>query len=63
MQIDLTKDECTLLHDAMGAGIEQAEAEIKSFKSDTKAEDVTATLVARSLMQMIKQKMENALAE
>jgi hypothetical protein len=62
-KVELTKEECSLLVEAMKAGVEQAEAEIKSFDKDAKAEDVTTTLVARSLMMQIQNKMEKALAE
>ena len=61
--VNLTKDECSLLRDAMVAGIEQAETEIKSFDKNAKSEDVTAALVARSLMQMVHYKMIVALDE
>jgi vacuolar-type H+-ATPase subunit F/Vma7 len=57
----LSREECGLLLEGMKDGIEQAEEAIKAFKADAKSEDVTAILVARSLMMMIKQKMEMAL--
>jgi len=60
-KVELSKEECKILVLGMQAGLEQAEEEIKSFKADAKTEDVTASLIARSLMQMIKTKMEQAL--
>jgi hypothetical protein len=62
MEIELTKEECALIAEGMKAGVEQAEAEILTFTKDTKNEDVTATLVARSIMTTIQGKMEKALA-
>ena len=57
MQIDLTKDECAFISEAMRVGIEEANKEIASFDKDAKQEDVTVTLVARSMMQMIQDKV------
>ena len=57
MLVELNKEECAFISEAMRVGIEEANKEIASFDKDAKQEDVTATLVARSMMQMLQDKV------
>lgn len=60
MQVDLTNDECSLLIAAMGEGLQQVEEGLKALKPNAPQEEVTQTLIARSLFAMIKAKLEAA---
>jgi hypothetical protein len=61
MQIDLLKEECTLINELVKQASDDAENEIAMFDKDAKNEDVTTTLMVRAFAKTIQKKMENAI--
>jgi hypothetical protein len=61
MQIELLKEECTLINELVKQAVDDAENQIAMFDKDANNEDVTTALMVRAFAKTIQKKMENAI--